>query len=54
MWGDYLKFKKNDYVTRKSYNHDIVFKIVNIENNVVFLKGDDFRLYADALIDNWK
>ena len=29
-----MKFKKNDYVTRKSYNHDIVFKVVNIENNI--------------------
>ena len=47
-----MKFKKNDYVTRKSYNHDIVFKVVNIENNIVYLKGVDFRLYADALIDD--
>lgn len=47
-----MKFKKNDYVTRKSYNHDIVFKIVNIDNNVVYLKGVDFRLHADALIDD--
>lgn len=47
-----MKFKKNDYVTRKSYNNDIVFKIVNIENNVVFLKGVDFRLYADAMLDD--
>lgn len=47
-----MKFKNNDYVTRKSYNHDIVFKIINIDNNIVFLKGVDFRLYADALVDD--
>ncbi len=47
-----MKFNINDYVTRKSYNHDIVFKIVRVENNIVYLKGVDFRLYADALIDD--
>lgn len=47
-----MKFKLNDYVTRKSYNHDIVFKVVDIQNNVVYLKGVDFRLYADAFVDD--
>lgn len=47
-----MKFNKNDYVTRKSYNHDIVFKVVDIQHNIVYLKGVDFRLYADALIED--
>lgn len=47
-----MKFNMNDYVTRKSHNHDIVFKIVHINNKVVILKGVDFRLYADAMIDD--
>lgn len=38
-----------DYVTRKSYNHDTVFKILNIKDGVFYLKGVDVRLFADAL-----
>ena len=37
-----------DYVTRKSYNNDIVFKIVDIENEICYLKGITVRLYADS------
>ena len=47
-----MKFRINDYVTRKSYNNDIVFRIVDIQNNVAYLKGVDFRLYADAFFDD--
>ena len=43
-----LNFKVGDLVTRISHKHDIVFKIVGIKNNVVFLKGVDLRLYADC------
>ena len=43
-----MNFKLGDLVTRISYKHDIVFKIVGIEGNVVFLKGVDLRLYADS------
>lgn len=41
-------FKINDYVTRKSYHHDMVFKIIKIDNNLATLKGFDYRLYANA------
>lgn len=41
-----------DLVTRKKYNHDVVFKIVKIEANVVYLKGENIRLKADALIND--
>ena len=47
-----MQINKNDYVTRKSYNHDIVFKVININNNLVYLKGVDFRLYADADVND--
>jgi len=47
-----LKFKIGDFVSRISHNHDIVFKIMNINQSVVFLKGVDLRLYADASIDD--
>ena len=41
-------FKNNDYVTRKSYNNDIVFEIVSIKNNIYLLKGINVRLLADS------
>lgn len=43
-----MNFKLGDLVTRISYKHDIVFKIVGLEGNIVFLKGVDLRLYADS------
>ena len=45
--GEYM-FNIGDYVTRNSYNNDIIFKIIRIDNNVYFLKGVSVRLYADS------
>ncbi len=47
-----MEFKKGDIVSRKSYDNDIIFKIVNIIDETVYLKGIDFRLYADANIED--
>ena len=44
--------KKGDLVTRFKYNHDVVFKIVEIKNNIAFLKGECIRLIADAPISD--
>ena len=44
--------KIGDYVTRKKYGNDIVFKVDNIINNKYILKGIDLRLYADAEYDD--
>lgn len=41
-----------DYVTRKSYNNDIVFKIIDIEDGIYYLKGVSVRLLADSLEDD--
>lgn len=41
-------FQIGDLVTRISYNHDIVFKIVDIQNNNYYLKGTNVRLSADS------
>ncbi len=46
--------KTGDLVTRYKYNHDVVFKIVKIENNVAFLKGECVRLSADAPLSDLK
>ena len=43
-----MKLKRGDLVTRKSYNHDTVFKITNIKNEIYYLKGVEVRLYADS------
>lgn len=45
-------FNLDDLVTRKSYNHDIIFKIIKIENDTAYLKGVEVRLLADAPISD--
>ena len=47
-----MKFREGDYVTRISHNHDIVFKIISIDDNIAMLKGVDLRLYADSLLSD--
>ncbi len=47
-----MEILKGDYVTRKSYNHDTVFKVLNIQDGIYYLKGVDVRLYADATLDD--
>lgn len=41
-------FKIGDVVTRNSYNNDIVFVILDIKDDIAYLKGIDVRLYADS------
>ena len=41
-----------DYVTRKSYNNDIVFKVINIKDDIYYLKGAEVRLYADSTLSD--
>ena len=43
-----LEINKGDFVTRKSYNHDTVFKVVNIKEGIYYLKGVEVRLYVDS------
>ena len=49
--GEYM-FNIGDYVTRKTYNNDIVFKIIGIEGDIYYLKGVCVRLYADSPYDD--
>ena len=46
--------KVGSLVTRCKYNHDIVFKIVEIKDNIAVLKGEFVRLSADAPINDLK
>lgn len=47
-------FKVGDYVTRNSYDNDIVFKIIDIKDNVFYLKGMCLRLIADSYVEDLK
>lgn len=43
-----LNIEVGDYVTRKSYNNDLIFKVLSISEDKVYLKGVFDRLYADS------
>ena len=47
-----MNFKIGDYVTRTSYDNDVLFVIIDIKDNEAILKGYDVRLSANSpLID---
>lgn len=43
-----MDIKPGDIVTRKSYNHDLVFRVSKIDKSSVQLFGTEMRLEADA------
>lgn len=47
-----MLFNIGDYVTRKSHNHDMVFKIKDLVNETAILEGVNVRLLADATLDD--
>ena len=47
-----MDIKKGDYVSRKSYDNDIIFKVINIKDDIYYLKGADVRLYADSFLED--
>lgn len=49
-----MDFKVGDYVTRNSHQNDIIFKIIKIDNEKLYLKGIDVRLFADCLLSDAK
>jgi spore coat assembly protein len=52
--GDNMNFKIGDLVTRYSYNHDIIFKIEDIKDGNIILKGINMRLCADSKAEDLK
>ena len=46
--------KSGDYITRKSYQNDMVFVVLNVKNNIAYLKGVNDRLYADSPLEDCK
>ena len=49
-----MEFKEGDLVTRNSYNNDIIFKIIRIEDEICILKGFNIRLVADGPMSDLK
>lgn len=47
-----MDFNIGDIVSRKSYNNDIIFEIIDITDDIATLKGVDLRLYADSTIED--
>ena len=47
-----MDFKVGDLVTRISHNNDIVFRIISIEDDICYLKGEFIRLCADSNISD--
>lgn len=47
-----MNIKIHSLVTRKSHNNDIVFKVINIENDIAYLQGTNIRLFADSEIQD--
>lgn len=44
--------KKGDIVCRKKYGSDICFEIIEIVGNIYYLRGVEYRLVADANLDD--
>ncbi len=47
-----MNFKIGDIVSRNSHNNDIVFRVIEINNDIAILKGVDLRLYADSDLED--
>ena len=43
-----MQFQIGEYVTRKSYQHDVLFQIVDLKQGNATLQGIQLRLIADA------
>lgn len=44
--------KVGDIVTRKSYNGDLLFKVVSLSRDTALLRGISFRVMSDAPLDD--
>lgn len=49
-----MEWKVGDLVTRESHQNDMVFKILEIEDEICYLKGLNIRLCADSPLSDLK
>ncbi|RYG72700.1 sporulation peptidase YabG [Lentibacillus lipolyticus] len=47
-----MSFSAGEMVTRKSHNHDLLFRIASVSGDNAQLHGEDVRLVADASLDD--
>ena len=47
-----MEINIGDYVTRISHKHDMVFKVIDIVEDMCYLRGVNVRLCADSYIDD--
>ncbi|GAB3054477.1 sporulation peptidase YabG [Virgibacillus ainsalahensis] len=47
-----MSFMTGELVTRKSYNHDLLFRVAEVRKDTLKLYGEDIRLEADAPTDD--
>lgn len=47
-----MLFNIGDYVSRNSYDNDMIFEIIDIDEDIVYLKGVNVRLCADSELDD--
>ncbi|MFS0865382.1 sporulation peptidase YabG [Fredinandcohnia sp. 179-A 10B2 NHS] len=48
-----MEIKVGDIVARKSYNYDLLFKVIEVQDKqIVYLYGEEVRLIADAPYDD--
>ena len=47
-------YRIGDLVSRKSYNNDIIFRIIDLVGDNYILKGVSVRLYADSYEEDLK
>lgn len=47
-----MNIKNGDIVARKSYNLDVLFRVMDVKDEIVYLLGEDVRLAADAPIND--
>ena len=46
--------KINALVTRTSHKHDVIFRVLSLKDGIAVLKGEIYRLIADAPVDDLK
>jgi spore coat assemly protein len=54
LWqgGTQMDLSVGDIVTRISYNHDLLFRVISVNKNLAILYGEEYRLEVDAPIDD--
>ncbi|MFC2948820.1 sporulation peptidase YabG [Virgibacillus sediminis] len=47
-----MELKTGELVTRKSHDHDLLFRVADVKSDMAILHGEDIRLEADAPVND--